>query len=325
MLQRGARGVEVLGRPAPPALDALGERREGDRARRRRRPSRSRTRPRRGHARRTARRNSTVARGGCAMALAPLNPETRNLIDGKLVARQQRQHVREREPGHRGGDRRRAPTARKDDMHARDRRRAARLRRDRLVDRPRVPREVPAPAPRGARGGEGAAPRDRGRRGRLAGDCSPTLMQCDDSDRADALLGRARRRATRTSSAMTRHPVHRAPQRPHPAPRGDRRGRRDHALELPALPEPREARARARGRAARSCSSPRPTRRGRRRTLGRLIAEQHRHPAGRREHRRVLRPPGSARSSRPTRASTSSPSRARPRPAGASWSARRRR
>ena len=108
-----------------------------------------------------------------------------------------------------------------------------------------LPRALPAAAPRGAEGGEGGAPRDRGRRGGLAVSLT-YAVQCDapiDGCRTGPTSPRVRLRA-----ADARHHVHGHAEPAAAAPRGGRRRRRDHAVELPALSEPLQARAGARGR-----------------------------------------------------------------------------
>ena len=115
------------------------------------------------------------------MALVPLAPETRNLIDGQLVPPSNGATFENVNPATEEviGV---AADGTKDDMLRRDRRGAARLRRDALGDRPRLPREVPAPALRRARGGQGGAARDRRRRGRLA--VLLTYAQCTSTIRS---------------------------------------------------------------------------------------------------------------------------------------------
>ena len=95
-------------------------------------------------------------------------PPPQLLIDGKLVAGERRSDVPDPQPGHRRRDR---PGAGRHGRgrRRRDRRRPAGVRRDRLVDRPRAPGPLPAPAaPGAARPRRATSGADHGR-GRGAG------------------------------------------------------------------------------------------------------------------------------------------------------------
>ena len=217
-----------------------------------------------------------------------MNPETRNLIDGRLVDAVERRHLPERQPGDRGGDRRHR--RRHPRRHGpRHRRRAARLRHDRLVDQPRVPRALPdASSTRRSRNAK-----DELREIVIAEAGSPIMLtytvQCDQTIDwlpffAD-LAGQLRVRA-----ADARHAVHGHAEPPPAAARGGRRGRRDHAVELPAVPEPLQARTGARGRLHRGAEA------GARHAVVRDHARPpdrraHRHSRRRRQRRRQLRSP----------------------------------
>ena len=268
--------------------------------------------PGRSHARRPQERIQPLEE--IAMALAPLNPETRNLIDGKLVHASNGATFENVNPateevigvcadGTQG-------------RHERgDRRGAARLRRDRLVDERRVPQALPDPARRGAR---------RRRRRSCARSWSPR---------------RARRCCSPTPSSATPTST-RCPTGPSsPAATTYERPMRD--ISFMGQPQRRLLRREATGVVGAitpwnfplylnlcklgpalaagntvvlkpapdtpwSRDEPRPHHR-----------RAHRHPGGRRERGGLVGPSASARCSRPTRASTSSPSPARPPPAGA--------
>ena len=184
------------------------------------------------------------------MALAPLNPETRNLIGGRLVAASNGATFENVNPATEEviGV---CADGTKDDMHAAIA--AARRAFDETdwSTNAAFRKRACAQLAEALEGGEGGAARDRRRRGGLAG--APDLRGAvRHLHRRDALLGRARREL-RVRAPMRDIHVHGAAAAPPAAPRGDRRRRRDHALELPALPEPLQARAGARRRATRWC------------------------------------------------------------------------
>ena len=112
------------------------------------------------------------------MALAPLAPETRNLIDGQLVDASNGDTFENVNPATEEviGTRRRRHEGR---HGARGRRRAARLRRDDWSTDHAFRAQLPAPALRGAEGGERAAALDRRARGRRAG-LATGFMHVDD-------------------------------------------------------------------------------------------------------------------------------------------------
>ena len=96
---------------------------------------------------------AAAGRGGGArhpgVARMSASRAPRMLIDGKLVEAGDGGDVPDPQPGHRPGDRAGARRHRRR-RGRRDRRRPPRLRRDRLVDEPRVPGALPAPAAPGA-------------------------------------------------------------------------------------------------------------------------------------------------------------------------------
>ena len=207
--------------------------------------------------------------------------EARMLIDGELVEAASGAHVRQRQPRDRGG-------------HRRGRRRRRRATCERAIaaragarsTRPTGPtdralrKRVPAPAPRRARRKDArdlrAADRRRGRR-------------ADHAHVRGAAWTAASTTCSGTSTCIDRIeweydlPVHEffgMRSAPPGAPGADRRRRRDHAVELPVHAQPLEDRARRSPRATRSCSSPRPTRRGRATCIGKLVAEDTDIPPG---------------------------------------------
>jgi hypothetical protein len=214
-----------------------------------------------------------------------------------------RRRLRQRQPGHRGGDR--SGRRRSSRGHGvRHRGSPARLRRDLLVHRPRLPASLPRAVPAGPREGEGApAAPDRAGGGRAdpahlrgagrLGDPGPLL-----GDRADRVL----RLGTRAARARVLR--HAQPQARLQGGHGG--GGLHHALELPAAGEPGQGgagprrwehdRAQAGARHALECHVPGPGRRGAHRHPARRL--QRRHVRGRCARRR--RPPSSSGASRPT-------------------------
>ena len=164
-----------------------------------------------------------------------------------------------------------------------------RLRRDRLVDRRRLPGALPAPAPRVAAAPRRRAPGDDRRRGRLPGlaDVDGPVRRADRGRRVGGRPGRELRVGDRPRQRRAvRHP-----DPPLRAARAGRRRRRDHAVELPDPDQPGEDGARARGRQHRRAEA------GARHAVVGHAARQARSPRRptsrrRRQHRRVLGPPG---------------------------------
>ena len=172
--------------------------------------------------------------------------EERLLIDGKLVEAEGGATYENINPANEEviGV---AADASKADLRAGDRRGSPRLRRDRVVPRRRPAGPVPAPAARGAARPPGRARRHHGRRGRRAADAD----------------GRAAARASRSSSCpfyadlAENYEWHQelgvadtmaGPVQPVGRAGAGRRGRRDHAVELPEPDQHRQGRAGARRR-----------------------------------------------------------------------------
>ena len=214
--------------------------------------------------------------------------EDRLLIDGELVAGLGRRDLRERQPRDRGDARDRGRRDRRR-RGSRDHRRPAGVRHDRMVTRPRVPPEVPAPTAPGARGQlrpSGEHPRAGGRRA----DLEHQRSAARGPDRGGGVVRRSARplrlrRGSRRSRGL------RQPAAPLDRERGRRRRRRHRRVQLPDPARAREARARARGRVhggAQGCAG---------HAVGDARARQaHRRvdgdPAGRRERPVVVRPRG---------------------------------
>ena len=242
------------------------------------------------------------------------------LIDGKLDRGDRWRHLRDGQPRHRGGAGRRRRRHRRG--HGRgDRGCPQGLRRDRLVDRPRLPRALPAPAARRAPGrGRAAARADHRRGGRPV--VPDRRAPVRHPRRGPGLLRRPGRAVRRVARRPGRQGVVRGAHPPSGVARGSRGGRRDHPVELPAPDQLRQARSCARRGLHRGAQA------GARHAVVRLGGRSHRGGAHR-SARRVCstsstrRTTRSARSSRATPASTSCRSPVRPPPAGRSCAAPR--
>ena len=121
------------------------------------------------------------------------------------------------------------------------RRRPTRLRRHRLVHERGLPRQGPPSVPCRARRGERRAAGDRRGRGRLA-DRADLRRPDQRIHRCDALLRRPCREL-RLRVGHERHRLHGPAPAADPPEGSGGGGRCDHAVELPALPEPVQDRA----------------------------------------------------------------------------------
>ena len=204
-----------------------------------------------------------------------------------------------------------------DDMRPRDRRGAAGVRRDRLEHEPGAAPPVPRAAAGRARGRAGGAARGARGRGRVPG---PHHLRTATRRAAGGRPGVAGRddRRVRVGAGPARRARVREQQPAHGREGAGRRGRGDHSVELPVRGDDPEAGSGAgdgqhddREACSRHALERHPHRSARRRA--------HRHPRRCVQRRRRHRITSSARSSCSTPASISSRSRARRRPAAASW------